>query len=68
MKIQKKAVWREMMEEIGTNNATLLQTSSQWINYNIPKDTLATLPWGKKIRRPKHKNGFFSGLLVKIKT
>ena len=42
------AVWREMMEEIGTNNATLLQTSSQWINYDIPKDTLATLPWGKK--------------------
>ena len=43
-----KAVWREMMEEIGTNNAALLQTSFQWINYNIPKDTLARLPWGKK--------------------
>ena len=43
-----KAVWREMMEEIGTNNVTLLQTSSQWINYDIPKDTLATLPWGKQ--------------------
>ena len=43
-----KAVWREMMEEIGTNNAKLIQISSQWINYDIPKDTLATLPWGKK--------------------
>ena len=43
-----EAVWREMMEEIGTNNATLLQTSSQWINYDIPQDTLATLPWGKE--------------------
>ena len=43
-----KAVWREMMEEIGTNNAKLIQTSSQWINYDIPKDTLATLPWGKE--------------------
>ena len=43
-----KAVWREMMEEIGTNNATLLQVSSQWINYDNPKDTLATLPWGKE--------------------
>ena len=43
-----KSVWREMMEEIGTNNARLLQTSSQWINYDIPKDTLATLPWGKE--------------------
>ena len=37
-----KAVWREMMEEIGTTNAKLIQTSSQWINYDIPKDTLAT--------------------------
>ena len=43
-----KAVWREMMEEIGTNNAKLIQTSSQWINYDIPKDTLVTLPWGKE--------------------
>ena len=43
-----KAVWREMMEEIGTNDAKLIQTSSQWINYDIPKDTLATLPWGKE--------------------
>jgi len=43
-----EAVWREMMEEIGTNNAKLLQTSSQWINYDIPKDTLAKLPWGKQ--------------------
>ena len=43
-----QAVWREMMEEIGTNNATLIQSSNNWINYNIPSDTLATLPWGKK--------------------
>ena len=43
-----EAVWREMMEEIGTNNADLIHTSSQWINYEIPKDTLKTLPWGTK--------------------
>ena len=43
-----KAVWREMMEAIGTNNARLLHTSTRWINYDIPKDTLATLPWGKE--------------------
>ena len=42
------AVWREMMEEIGTNNAELIKMSSQWINYNIPQDTLDKLPWGKK--------------------
>tara|TARA_Y100001970_G_scaffold67126_1_gene85539 strand:- start:358 stop:819 length:462 start_codon:yes stop_codon:yes gene_type:complete len=43
-----EAVWREMMEEIGTNKAKLITSSSQWINYDIPKETLETLPWGKK--------------------
>ena len=41
-----KAVWREMLEEIGTNNATMMKESNQWINYKIPTETLATLPWG----------------------
>ena len=45
--IPKDAVWREMMEEIGTNNAKLLHISSQWLSYDIPKNTLKTLPWGK---------------------
>ena len=43
-----EAVWREMMEEIGTNNAKLIRKSNQWINYEIPFATLQTLPWGKK--------------------
>ena len=44
----KEAVWREMMEEIGTNKAKLLKVSSKWINYDIPSETLKTLPWGHK--------------------
>jgi len=44
----KEAVWREMMEEIGTNKAELIHISSQWLKYNIPKETLMTLPWGNK--------------------
>ena len=44
--IPEEAVWREMMEEIGTNKATLVHTSSQWLNYDIPVDTLKVLPWG----------------------
>ena len=44
----KEAVWREMMEEIGTNKAKLIRISSQWINYDIPSETLKTLPWGHK--------------------
>ena len=46
--IPEEAVWREMMEEVGTNKAKLLHISSQWLNYDIPQDTLDTLPWGKK--------------------
>jgi len=42
-----EAVWREMMEEIGTNNAELFNISNQWINYKIPQETLDNLPWGK---------------------
>ena len=44
----KEAVWREMMEEIGTNKAKLIKVSNQWINYDIPPETLKTLPWGHK--------------------
>ena len=43
-----EAVWREMMEEIGTNNAKIIKESDQWVKYKIPNDTLKTLPWGKK--------------------
>ena len=43
-----EAVWREMMEEIGTNKAKLIKISNQWINYDIPSETLKTLPWGHK--------------------
>ena len=43
-----EAVWREMMEEIGTNKARIIKVSNQWINYDIPNETLKTLPWGKK--------------------
>ena len=46
--IPEETVWREMIEEIGTNKAKLLHTSSQWLNYDIPQNTLNTLPWGKK--------------------
>jgi len=42
-----QAVFREMMEEIDTNNVKLINTSTQWISYKIPEDTLKTLPWGE---------------------
>ena len=46
--VPQDAVWREMKEEIGTNNVKLIFTSSQWLNYEIPEETLIKLPWGKK--------------------
>jgi len=46
--VPEEAVWREMMEEIGTNKAELIRVSKQWIEYDIPKETLKTLPWGHK--------------------
>ena len=42
-----EAVWREMIEEIGTNNADLFKISQQWVKYDIPQETLDKLPWGK---------------------
>ena len=42
-----EAVWREMMEEIGTNNAELFKISNQWVKYKIPQETLDKLPWGE---------------------
>ena len=41
-----EAVWREMMEEIGTNKANMICSSNEWYSYDIPLDTLKTLPWG----------------------
>ena len=46
--IPEQAVWREMMEEVGTNKVKLIKKSANWISYDIPKETLETLPWGKK--------------------
>ena len=50
-----EAVWREMMEEIGTNKAELIKVSNQWIKYDIPSETLKTLPWRHKYVGQKQK-------------
>ncbi len=50
-----EAVWREMLEEIGTNNAEIIKISNKWVRYKIPKKTLNTLPWGKQYIGQKQK-------------
>ena len=42
-----EAVWREMMEEIGTNNADIFKISNQFVKYTITQETIDKLPLGK---------------------
>jgi len=49
------AVLREMLEEIGTNKVKLIKSSNQWVSYDIPKETLKTLPWGNIYKGQKQK-------------
>ena len=42
-----QAALREMLEEIGTDNAELLREHSDWLNYNIPEN-LANRLWDGK--------------------
>ena len=49
MKIRRSSLARNA-EEIGTKNAKMIKKSAHWINYEIPSETLKTLPWGHKFR------------------
>ena len=39
-----------MLFRSGTNNASLITSSSGWISYDIPAETLKTLPWGNEYK------------------
>lgn len=41
------AALRELMEEVGTDKAELLQESSHWYNYDLPKEILGKALKGK---------------------
>ena len=43
------ACFREMKEEIGTDNATILAVHPEWLNYDIP-EKLANKLWNRKYR------------------
>ncbi len=42
-----EAALRELEEEIGTNEAQVLEEHSQWLKYNLPRDVLGTALGGK---------------------
>ena len=44
-----RAGFREMMEEIGTNRAELIEEHREWLNYDIPQD-LADQLWKGRFR------------------
>lgn len=44
-----QAVLREMLEEIGTNNASIFSESRQWHCYDLPKE-IADMKWSGKYR------------------
>jgi len=41
------AVWRELMEEVGTDKARILRESEHWLYYDLPPDLQKKL-WGGK--------------------
>lgn len=49
-----EAVFREMEEEIGTRNATILHELDEWLYYDIP-DYLIQKLWDQKYRGQKQK-------------
>lgn len=53
------AAWREMQEEIGTNNATMIGESRTWLVYDLPAD-LADQVWRGRFRGQKQKWFAFS--------
>lgn len=44
-----QAVMREMLEEVGTDNATILAQSQQWHCYDLPQE-IAAMKWSGKYR------------------
>lgn len=49
-----EAAFRELKEEIGTNNARLIRESKDWIEYDLP-DHLMGKMWGGKYRGQRQK-------------
>ncbi len=49
-----QAAFRELKEEIGTNNATILAETKEWLTYEFP-DHLVPRLWGGRYRGQKQK-------------
>lgn len=45
----RQALWRELMEEVGTNKAVLIAESARWLTYDLPA-TLQPHIWGGRFK------------------
>ena len=52
--LPEQALWREMMEEIGTQNAEIIATSRDWLSYDLPPELAKTI-WGGWYRGQRQK-------------
>ncbi|PHS77511.1 MAG: RNA pyrophosphohydrolase [Rhodospirillaceae bacterium] len=50
----RQAIWRELKEEIGTNNAEIISESPEWLTYELPKAVQKTV-WKGRYRGQKQK-------------
>jgi len=50
----RKAIFRELKEEIGTANAEIIEESADWLSYDLPKD-VRKLVWKGRYRGQKQK-------------
>lgn len=50
----KKAMFRELMEETGTNNIEIISESKEWFHYDLPKELVHKI-WKGKYRGQKQK-------------
>lgn len=52
--LPQNAALRELLEEIGTNNAKILKESSTWLRYDLPEDLIPTV-WGGRYKGQEQK-------------
>ena len=51
----RKAAFRELKEEIGTDKAEIIGKTQRWLTYDLPPELLGRIVWGGRYRGQKQK-------------
>ncbi len=51
----RKAAFRELKEEIGTDKAEIIGETRGWLTYDLPRELLGRIVWGGRYRGQKQK-------------